>query len=76
MICRGTPQDILRNSGCETSLHVHRHLMFCAMYNKRTAAVTTCHKADRAPALRLSSVSQPCARGILKSGIWRCVEPH
>ena len=76
MICRGTPQDILHNSGCETSLLVHRHLMFCAMYNKHTAAVSTGHKADRASSLGLSSVSQPCATGILTSWIWRCVEPH
>ena len=68
MICRGTPQDILRNYGCEAPLHVHRHLMFCAMYNKHKAAVSTGRKADRASALRLSSVSQPCARGILTSG--------
>ena len=76
MICRGTPQDILRNCGCETSQHVHRHLMFSAMYNKHTAAVSTGHRADRASALRLSSVSQPCARGILTAEMWRCVEPH
>jgi len=51
MISRGTPQDILRYSGCEIPLHVHRHLMFCAMYNKHMAAVSTGHKADRASAL-------------------------
>jgi len=44
--------------------------------NSLTAAVSTGHKADRASALWLSSVSQPCARGILTSRIWRCVEPH
>jgi hypothetical protein len=76
MYSRAPSQGILRNSGCETSLHVHSYLMFCAMYNEHTAAVSTGHKADRASALQLSSVSQPCARGILKSGIWRCVEPH
>ena len=70
MISRGTPQHILRNSGCETTLHVYRNLMFCAMYNKRTADATTSHKADCASALRPSSVSQPCARGILTPGIW------
>jgi len=59
MICRGTPQDILHNSDCETSLLVHRHLMFCAMYNKHTAAVSTGHKADRATSLRLSVFHSP-----------------
>ena len=51
MISRGTPQDIRRNSGCQTSLHVHIHLMFCAMHNKQTAAVSTGHNTDRASAL-------------------------
>ena len=68
MISRGTPQDILRKSACETSLQVHTHLLFRAMYNKHTTVVSTGHKADRATALLLSSVSQPCARGILTSG--------
>ena len=76
MICRGTSKDILRNSDCETSLHVYRHLMFCAMYNKHTAAISTGHKADRASALQISSVSQPCATGISTSRIWRCFELH
>jgi hypothetical protein len=74
VISRGTPQYILHIYGCQAPLHVHRHLMFCTMYNKRTAAVSTGHKADRASALQLSSVSQQCARGILTSRIWRCVE--
>ena len=68
MISRGTPQDILRKSACETSLQVHTHLLFCAMYNKHTTAVSTGHKADRASAFLLSSASQPCAIGILTSG--------
>jgi len=53
---------------CGTPLHVHSSLMFCAVYNKHTAAVSTGQKADRASALRLSSVSQPCTRGIVTSG--------
>ena len=44
--------------------------------DKHTAALSTVHKADRATALQISSVSQPCARGIVTSRIWRCVEPH
>jgi len=76
MTSSGTSKDILRNYGWEALLHVHSYLMFCAMYNKHKAAVSTGHKADGASALRLSSVSQPCARGILTTGIWRCVEPH
>jgi len=74
MFSRETPQDILRNAGYQAPLHVHRYLMFCAMYNKHTAAVSRDYKVDRASALRLSSVSPPCARGILTSRIWRCVE--
>ena len=45
---RGTPQDILLIYGCQAPLHVRRHFMFCAMYNKHTAAVSTGHKAHRA----------------------------
>ena len=33
MNSRGTPQDILRKTGCQAPLHVHRHLMFIEMYN-------------------------------------------
>ena len=76
MISSGTPQDILRIYGCQAPLHVYRHLMLYAMYNKHRAAVSTGHKADRASALQLSNVSQRCARGIVTSRIWRCVEPH
>ena len=47
----GTPQDIRRNYGCQTPLHVYRYLMFCAMYNKHRAAVSTGHNTDRASAL-------------------------
>jgi hypothetical protein len=54
MTCRGTSQDILRNSGCKTSLHVHWHLLFRALYNKHMAAVSTGHMADRASDLQLS----------------------
>jgi len=74
MISRGTPQYILHICGCQAPLHVHRHLTFCAMYNKHTAPVSTGHKAHRASAFLLSSVSQQCARGILTSRIWCCVE--
>ena len=45
------PQDILHTYGCQTPLHVHIHLMFCAMYNKHTAAVSTSPNTDRASAL-------------------------
>jgi len=31
MISRGTSKDILLKSGWEAKLHVHRHLMFCAV---------------------------------------------
>jgi hypothetical protein len=72
MTSRGTSQHILRIYCRQAPLHVHRHLIFCAMYNKHTAAVSTGHKA----AMQLSSVSQPCARGILTSRIGRCLEPH
>jgi len=48
---RGTPQDILHIYGCQAPLNVHRHLTFCAMHNKHTAAVSTGHKAHRASAL-------------------------
>ena len=71
-----TPQEILRKTGCHAPLHVQSYLKFCAMYNKHTAAVSTGHKTDRASALQLSSVSQPCATGIVTSEIRRCVEPH
>ena len=74
MFSRGTSEHILHIYGCQAPLHVHRHLTFCAMYNKHRAAVSIGHKADRASALRLWSVSQPCGRGILTSRIWRCVE--
>jgi len=53
MNSRGTPEHILHIYGCQTRLHVHRHLMFCAMYNKHTAAVSTGHKTDRASTLQL-----------------------
>ena len=77
MICRGTPQDILRNSGCETSLHVHRHLMFCAMYNKHKAAVCMYRSKSR-PCLSFATVERVtavCERNP-NVRIWRCVEPH
>ena len=51
MISRGTPQDILWVYGCHALLHVNRHLVFCAMYNKYTAAVTACHNTERASTL-------------------------
>ena len=60
MIPRGTSQDILWKFGCETSLHVHRQLMFRAMYNKHTAAVSTGHNADR-PCFRFATIERVTA---------------
>ena len=40
MISRRTPEHILHIYGWKARLHVHRHLMFCAMYNKSTPCLS------------------------------------